>query len=91
MTNGVPKREIQPFSKLSATVSARILDTGISSVQRLYRSMIVKQNRNPSDDDRTPPYVPVPDTITASVPVGWIWDFYSRQCIGNNVVFPDMC
>ncbi|GBO34104.1 hypothetical protein AVEN_52744-1, partial [Araneus ventricosus] len=24
--------------------------------------------------DRTPPYSPVSETITATVPVGWTWD-----------------
>ncbi|GBN15581.1 hypothetical protein AVEN_241080-1 [Araneus ventricosus] len=24
--------------------------------------------------DRTPPHVPVPDTITVPIPVGWTWD-----------------
>ncbi|GFT71135.1 hypothetical protein TNCV_3001531 [Trichonephila clavipes] len=54
MTNGVPKREIRPFSMLSATVSARISGIGNASIHRLYRSMIVKQNRNPSDDGKGP-------------------------------------
>ncbi|GBM20784.1 hypothetical protein AVEN_108237-1 [Araneus ventricosus] len=31
--------------------------------------------------DRTPPHVPVPDAITASVPVEWIWDSTNRQQI----------
>ncbi|GFS68960.1 hypothetical protein NPIL_609311 [Nephila pilipes] len=50
MTKGVSKRAIQPLSKLSATVSARISGNGIASGHRLYRSTIVKQQRNPSDD-----------------------------------------
>ncbi|GFV78522.1 hypothetical protein TNCV_1888281 [Trichonephila clavipes] len=53
MTNDVPKREIQPFSMLSATVSARMSGIGNASIHRLYRSMIVKQKRNPSDDEKS--------------------------------------
>ncbi|GBN02989.1 hypothetical protein AVEN_113472-1 [Araneus ventricosus] len=55
MTNGVPEREIKPFVKLSAIVSAGISYTGITSSQRLYRYVIVKQKRNPSDDVDTAP------------------------------------
>ncbi|GFY69859.1 hypothetical protein TNIN_15571 [Trichonephila inaurata madagascariensis] len=50
MTIGAPKQEIQPFSMLSATVSARMSGIGSASIHRLYRSMIVKQKRNSSDD-----------------------------------------
>ncbi|GBM31033.1 hypothetical protein AVEN_108935-1 [Araneus ventricosus] len=31
--------------------------------------------------DRTPPHVPVPDAMTASVPVEWTWDKTDRQTL----------
>ncbi|GBM89194.1 hypothetical protein AVEN_97057-1 [Araneus ventricosus] len=31
--------------------------------------------------DRTPPHVPVPTIITVAEPVGWTWDYTSRQQI----------
>ncbi|GFY63099.1 hypothetical protein TNIN_188371 [Trichonephila inaurata madagascariensis] len=38
---------------LSATVSAQMSGIGNASIHRLYRSMIVKQKRNPSDDEQS--------------------------------------
>ncbi|GFU71835.1 hypothetical protein TNCV_2033761 [Trichonephila clavipes] len=54
MTSGVPKHEIQPLVcyLLLFLLECQELEMH-TSIHRLYRSTIVKQKRNPSDDEKS--------------------------------------
>jgi hypothetical protein len=51
---GQPKRDIQPGSRAHHAVSAVMLGIGKASCQRVKRSTVVRQYRNPVKDGRGP-------------------------------------